>query len=179
MVVGEPGVAPRQQRPAHGSARERAGFRQAGWHRREKVSLLSQQTIWDRSFFCPPHKKGGQHHDHERSVQNLSGRIAAAEAWYNLRADMKTDHRPILNPATLQPVTVDDLSHVFCTKLAEQELNNTDRYIEIPGPVRDFYRMYRPSPPGCAAYFLEQALRYARQDLITNTRAATPAAVTS
>ena len=83
----------------------------------------------------------------------------------NLRADMKTDHRPILNPATLQPVTVDDLSHVFCTKLAEQELNNTDRYIEIPGPVRDFYRMYRPSPlvrrvfPGAGA-------RYARQDLL-------------
>ena len=79
------------------------------------------------------------------------------KAWYNLRADMKTDHRPILNPATLQPVTVDDLSHVFCTKLAEQELNNTDRYIEIPGPVRDFYRMYRPSPL-VRAYFLEQAL---------------------
>ncbi len=77
--------------------------------------------------------------------------------WYNVRADMKTDHCPILNPATLKPVTVDDLSPVFCTELARQELNATDRFIDIPDEVLDFYKMYRPSPL-YRAYFLEKAL---------------------
>ncbi len=77
--------------------------------------------------------------------------------WYNVRADMKTDHAPILNPATLKPVTVADLEPVFCTKLAEMELNTSDRYIEIPEAVRNFYKMYRPSPL-VRAYCLEKAL---------------------
>ncbi len=77
--------------------------------------------------------------------------------WYNIRADMKTDHRPILNPATLEPATLSDLEPVFCTELAKQELNNTDRFIEIPKPVHDFYKMYRPAPL-VRAYFLEKAL---------------------
>lgn len=80
--------------------------------------------------------------------------------YYNLRADMAAkgvDHAPMLNPATLQPVTVDDLTPVFATELAKQELNTTDRFIEIPEPVRDFYKMYRPSPL-VHAEFLEKAL---------------------
>ena len=78
-------------------------------------------------------------------------------AWYNVRADMKTDHRPILNPGTLKPVTAADLSPVFCDELVAQELNDTDRYIEIPESIRDFYKMYRPSPL-VRAYCLEEAL---------------------
>ncbi|MEG0833782.1 MAG: TrpB-like pyridoxal phosphate-dependent enzyme, partial [Oscillospiraceae bacterium] len=78
-------------------------------------------------------------------------------SWYNVRADMKTDHAPILNPRTFEPVTVDDLSHVFCTELASQELNSQDRFIEIPQEIRDFYKMYRPSPL-VRAYCLEKAL---------------------
>ncbi len=78
-------------------------------------------------------------------------------AFYNVRADMQTQHSPILNPATLEPVTVADLESVFCTELARQELNDKDRYIDIPGPVMDFYRMYRPSPL-VRAYCLEKAL---------------------
>ncbi len=39
--------------------------------------------------------------------------------WYNVRADMKKKPAPILNPATLQPVTLDELSHIFCTELAK------------------------------------------------------------
>ena len=70
---------------------------------------------------------------------------------------MKTDHAPILNPATLKPVTVADLEPVFCAKLAEMELNTSDRYIEIPEAVRNFYKMYRPSPL-VRAYCLEKAL---------------------
>ena len=80
------------------------------------------------------------------------------QAWYNIRADMKTDHRPILHPGTLKPVTVEDLSPVFCSELVKQELNDTDRYIEIPEPIRDFYKMYRPSPL-VRAYCLEEALQ--------------------
>jgi len=78
-------------------------------------------------------------------------------AFYNVRADMETEHAPILHPGTLEPVKVADLEPVFCTELAKQELNSTDRFIDIPGPVMDFYRMYRPSPL-VRAYCLEQAL---------------------
>ena len=77
--------------------------------------------------------------------------------YYNVRADMKVDHAPILHPGTLQPVTVADMEPIFCTELAKQELNTTDRFIEIPAEVRDFYRMYRPSPV-IRAYYLEKAL---------------------
>jgi tryptophan synthase beta chain len=77
--------------------------------------------------------------------------------YYNVRADMQTDHAPILHPGTLQPVTVADMESIFCTELAKQELNCTDRYIEIPEEVRSFYRMYRPSPL-IRAYYLEKAL---------------------
>ena len=78
-------------------------------------------------------------------------------AYYNVRADMQTQHAPILHPGTLKPAVLADLEPVFCTKLAEQELNDTDRYIDIPGPVLDFYKMYRPSPL-VRAYCLEKAL---------------------
>ncbi|MCL2368242.1 MAG: TrpB-like pyridoxal phosphate-dependent enzyme [Oscillospiraceae bacterium] len=79
------------------------------------------------------------------------------KAWYNIRADMKTDHRPILNPATMQPVTAEDLAPVFCDELIKQELNDKDRFIPIPEPIRNFYKMYRPSPL-VRAYCLEEAL---------------------
>ena len=77
--------------------------------------------------------------------------------YYNVRADMKVDHAPILHPGTLKPVTVSDMEPIFCTELAKQELNAEDRFIEIPTKVRDFYRMYRPSPI-IRAYYLEKAL---------------------
>ena len=77
--------------------------------------------------------------------------------WYNVRADMRTDHRPLLNPATLKPVTLAELEPVFCTELAKQELNDKDAFIEIPEEVRNFYKMYRPSPL-VRAYCLEKYL---------------------
>ena len=79
-------------------------------------------------------------------------------AWYNIRTDMKTDHQPILNPGTLKPVTEADLEPVFCEELVKQELNTKDRFIEIPEEIRDFYKMYRPSPL-VRAYCLEEALQ--------------------
>jgi len=79
------------------------------------------------------------------------------QAWYNMRADMKIKPAPILNPATHQPCTFEELSHVFCDELVKQELDNDTAYIPIPQPILDFYRMYRPSPL-IRAYFLEKEL---------------------
>lgn len=77
--------------------------------------------------------------------------------WYNIRADMKVKPAPILNPGTLKPVTADELEHVFCKECVRQELDDTTPYIPIPEPVREFYKMYRPSPL-VRAHFLEKAL---------------------
>ena len=77
--------------------------------------------------------------------------------WYNVRADMKNKPAPLLNPGTGQPMTLDELSVVFCKELAAQELNTTDRWIDIPKEILDFYKMYRPSPL-VRAYCLEKAL---------------------
>lgn len=78
-------------------------------------------------------------------------------AWYNLRADMKQKPAPLLHPVTHLPMTQKDLSAVFCEELAKQELDETTPYIPIPAEIRDFYRMYRPSPL-VRAYCLEEKL---------------------
>lgn len=77
--------------------------------------------------------------------------------WYNVRADMKKKPAPLLNPATLQPVTAEELEPVFCKELVAQELNEADRFIAIPEEIQDFYKMYRPSPL-VRAYCLEKKL---------------------
>ncbi|MBQ2799332.1 MAG: TrpB-like pyridoxal phosphate-dependent enzyme [Ruminiclostridium sp.] len=77
--------------------------------------------------------------------------------WYNVRADMKNKPAPLLNPKTLQPCTLEELSEVFCTELARQELDDTTPYIDIPDEIIDFYKMYRPAPL-TRAYCLEKAL---------------------
>lgn len=77
--------------------------------------------------------------------------------WYNVRADMKNKPAPLLNPATHQPMTAEELSAVFCEDLVDQELNNDDRFIDIPQEIQDFYKMYRPSPL-VRAYCLEKQL---------------------
>ena len=78
-------------------------------------------------------------------------------AWYNVRADMKNKPAPLLNPGTGEPLKAEDLYPIFCEELSNQEMNNTDAYIDIPGEVLDFYKMYRPSPL-VRAYCLEKAL---------------------
>ena len=80
------------------------------------------------------------------------------KAWYNLRADMKNKPSPLLNPETLKPMTAKELSGVFCDELIEQELDETTAYIEIPEDIRNFYKMYRPSPL-VRAYCLEEKLQ--------------------
>ncbi|MCL1943230.1 MAG: TrpB-like pyridoxal phosphate-dependent enzyme [Candidatus Azobacteroides sp.] len=78
-------------------------------------------------------------------------------AWYNIVADMKNKPLPMLNPTTKQPLKVEELYPLFAEELAGQELNQTDRYIEIPEEVRDMYKYYR-STPLVRAYGLEKAL---------------------
>lgn len=78
--------------------------------------------------------------------------------WYNVRADMKNKPAPLLNPGTHQPMTLDELKVVFCEELAKQELDDTTPYIDIPQEIRDFYKMYRPSPL-VRAYCLEEKLQ--------------------
>ena len=80
------------------------------------------------------------------------------KAWYNLRADMINKPAPLLNPETLKPMTAEELSEVFCDELVAQELDETNAYIEIPEEIRNFYKMYRPSPL-VRAYCLEEKLQ--------------------
>ena len=77
--------------------------------------------------------------------------------WYNVRADMKNKPAPLLNPGTLKPLALEELSPIFCEELCRQELDNDTAWFDIPGEIQDFYRMYRPSPL-VRAYFLEKAL---------------------
>lgn len=77
--------------------------------------------------------------------------------WYNVRADMKNKPAPLLNPATLKPMTFDELRQVFCDELVQQELDDTTPYFDIPQEIQDFYKMYRPSPL-VRAYCLEKEL---------------------
>lgn len=77
--------------------------------------------------------------------------------WYNIQADMTTKPMPPLNPATHQPLTPEDLYPIFAKELCRQELNQTDRWIEIPDAVREMYKYYR-STPLVRATGLEKAL---------------------
>ena len=94
--------------------------------------------------------------------------------WYNLRADMKNKPAPLLNPATLKPMTAEELSHVFCDELVKQELDDTTPYFDIPEDVQNFYKMYR--------WYVLTAWKkhWVRQHIsITSLRAITPPAATS
>lgn len=79
------------------------------------------------------------------------------KAWYNLRADMAKKPAPLLNPATHQPMKAEELAGVFCEELIAQELDNDTPFFEIPEEIRNFYKMYRPSPL-VRAYCLEEKL---------------------
>jgi tryptophan synthase beta chain len=66
-------------------------------------------------------------------------------AWYNIMPDLPKPPEPVLHPGTKQPVTPDDLAPLFPMSLIMQEVS-TEPYIEIPEPVRQIYRQWRPSP---------------------------------
>jgi len=77
--------------------------------------------------------------------------------YYNMRADMEKKPAPLLNPGTGEPLKFEDLQPIFCEELIKQELDDETRYIPIPDEIRDFYKMYRPSPL-VRAYCLEERL---------------------
>ena len=95
--------------------------------------------------------------DKEKPYKIYLNESEMPDSWYNVRADMKNKPAPLLNPGTGKPCTAEELSHVFCDELVQQELNETDAYIPIPQEIRDFYKMYRPSPL-VRAYCLEKKL---------------------
>lgn len=78
--------------------------------------------------------------------------------WHNIRAEMKEKPEPFIHPATKKYCTASDLEPVFCKDLVEQELNVTDKYIDIPEEIQSFYKMFRPSPL-VRAYCLEEKLQ--------------------
>ena len=105
-------------------------------------------------------------------INNIPYKIYLSEdempkAWYNVRADMKVKPAPLLNPGTLKPMTAKELDGVFCDELVQQELDDTTAYIPIPDEIREYYRMYRPSPSA------------PRRRSTINSKATTPAAATS
>ena len=78
------------------------------------------------------------------------------KAWYNINADLPVPPQPVLHPQTMQPVTPDFLSVLFPMSLIMQEVS-TERYIDIPEPVREIYKLWRPTPM-FRAVRLEKAL---------------------
>ena len=97
------------------------------------------------------------------TFENIPYKIYLSEqelphAWYNVRADMKRKPAPLLNPGTGAPMGFEDLQGVFCDELIRQELDNDTAEIPIPREIRDFYKMYRPSPL-VRAYCLEEKLQ--------------------
>lgn len=90
------------------------------------------------------------------SVKYVLDEARSPKAWYNLAADLPAPAPPPLHPGLLRPVGPDDLAPLFPMALIEQEVS-VERYIEIPGPVRELYRRWRPSPL-YRAHRLEQAL---------------------
>ncbi len=79
------------------------------------------------------------------SVKYLLGEDRIPKAWYNLAADLPTPLPPPLHPGTMQPITPDDLAPIFTPVIIEQEMSS-ERWIEIPKPVREIYQMWRPAP---------------------------------
>ncbi len=99
------------------------------------------------------------------TFENIPYKIYLSEqelptTWYNVRADMKHKPAPLLNPGTGTPMGFEDLRGVFCDELICQELDNDTAEIPIPQEIRDFYKMYRPSPL-VRAYCLEEKLHTA------------------
>lgn len=95
-------------------------------------------------------------------MKNIPYRIYLSEEqipkqWYNVRADMKEQHEPLLDPGSGRPLEEKDLYPIFCEKLAAQEMDTVHRYIDIPEEIQAYYKIYRPSPL-IRAYNLEKAL---------------------
>ncbi len=155
MRVGLPGSSPVIKEAYMIVYGMSGAFAQFRWHRRDHVVFVLYRT---KTFFISKkNKKKGL-----IRMARIPYRIYLTEDempkhWINIKAVMKEKPDPMLNPATLKPCTAEELEHIFCKELVEQELNETDKYIEIPEGLLDYYRMYRPSPL-IRAYNLEKQL---------------------
>ena len=115
--------------------------------------------LWDGSFcFSVPRRKEPNMANEKIPYKIYLEESEMPKAWYNLRADMKNKPAPLLNPGTLEPMTAQELSGVFCDELIRQELDNDTAFYPIPQEIQDFYKMYRPSPL-VRAYCLEEKLK--------------------
>ncbi len=125
----------------------------------QEKNILSQHTVvWDGIFYTLPAPKGEKAMRNEKIPYKIYlDESELPKAWYNLRADMKNKPAPLLNAETLQPMTAEELSAVFCEDFVKQELDEDTPYFEIPTEIRDFYKMYRPAPL-IRAYCLEKKL---------------------
>jgi tryptophan synthase beta chain len=79
------------------------------------------------------------------TVKYLLPEAGIPQAWYNIQADLPKPAAPVLHPGTYQPIGPADLAPLFPMALIMQEVSQ-EREIEIPEPVRDVYRQWRPSP---------------------------------
>ncbi|MDR3133911.1 MAG: TrpB-like pyridoxal phosphate-dependent enzyme [Prevotellaceae bacterium] len=93
----------------------------------------------------------------EKTKRFLLSEKEIPDKWYNIVPDMKNKPMPILHPGTKQALKAEDLYPIFAKAVAEQEVNQTDRWVDIPGEVRDQYKHYRATPL-VRAYSLEKAL---------------------
>lgn len=125
----------------------------------DKIFHPVPAKYWDRIFFCPEIRKETEKMSAKKEIpyKIYLEETEMPKAWYNLRADMKNKPAPLLNPGTHQPMKAEELAGVFCDELIKQELDDTTRFFEIPEEIRNFYKMYRPSPL-VRAYCLEKAL---------------------
>src|SRR5947209_3804310 len=78
-------------------------------------------------------------------IKYVMGEEKIPRAWYNIAADLPAPPPPVLHPGTGKPIGPADLAPLFPMALIAQEVS-ADRHIEIPEPVRDIYRMWRPTP---------------------------------
>ena len=164
-AVGAPGTSPVIKEVCMSVHRASASYDEVGWYRR--IYRSCPNIYGDKVFFnifFPKTKstfrKGETIMAEEKKIpyKIYLDETEIPKAWYNVRADMKNKPAPLLNPGTHQPMTAEELEGVFCKELVEQELDNDNRYIEIPQEIRDFYKMYRPAPL-IRAYCLEEKLQ--------------------
>ena len=90
------------------------------------------------------------------SIKFTLGEQDIPKFWYNIAADLPSALPPVLHPGTRQPIGPDDLAPIFPMAVIQQEVSQ-EREIEIPEPVRDVYRQWRPTPL-YSARRLEKAL---------------------
>jgi tryptophan synthase beta chain len=133
----------------------------------QKLKLLSRRKLPETKAFFVPFISGqilkGERTMKTAADKNIPYKVYLTEdempqTWYNVRADMKNKPAPLLNPGTGEAIGFEDLRPVFCDELIKQELDNDTREIEIPTEIREFYKMYRPSPL-VRAYCLEEKLK--------------------